>query len=116
MEAAVIAAVCGSLMQRHHVRERCVPHVIETYEHFAQHFLAAAPIGTAGKAIEYLRRAGDRASSQLAYEEAVRLYETALPLVDEATTRCELLLALAQLCELYTRAVDALDVDTQFVH
>src|SRR5207237_5744441 len=29
----------------------------------AQHFLAAAPIGTAAKAIEYLRRAGDRASS-----------------------------------------------------
>ena len=33
------------------------------------------------KAVEYARRAGDRAASQLAYEEAVRLYEMALTLV-----------------------------------
>src|SRR5439155_12155876 len=66
------------------------PHLAE----LAQHFLDAAPIGTAGKAVEYLRRAGDRASSQLAYEEAVRLYDSALPLVDDPAARCELLLAL----------------------
>ena len=66
------------------------PHLTE----LAQHFVAAAPAGTVDKAIEYARRAGDRAASQLAYEEAVRLYQTALALVDEPLTRCELLLAI----------------------
>jgi tetratricopeptide (TPR) repeat protein len=66
------------------------PHLTE----LAQHFVAAAPAGGADKAVEYARRAGDRAASQLAYEEAVRLYETALALVDEPVPRCELLLAL----------------------
>jgi DNA-binding SARP family transcriptional activator len=60
----------------------------------ARHFLAAAPAGDAGKAIAYARRAGDRAASQLAYEEAARLYEEALSLVDDDVQRCELLLAL----------------------
>lgn len=66
------------------------PHLAE----LARHFLAAAPAGSAGKAIEYARRAGDRAASQLAYEEAARLYEEALALVDDDTSRCELLLAI----------------------
>ena len=48
----------------------------------------------ADKAIGYARRAGDRAATQLAYEEAVRLYEMALTLVHEPIARCELLLAL----------------------
>lgn len=60
----------------------------------AQHFFAAAPTGVANEAIEYARRAGDRAAAQLAYEEAVRLYEMALRLVDEPAGRCDLLLAL----------------------
>ena len=60
----------------------------------AHHFFAAAPAGTADKAIEYAWRAGDRAASQLAYEEAARLYAMALTLVDETVARCELLLAL----------------------
>jgi tetratricopeptide (TPR) repeat protein len=46
------------------------------------------------KAAEYARRAGDGAASQLAYEEAVRHYKTALTLVDDGVERCELLLAL----------------------
>jgi tetratricopeptide (TPR) repeat protein len=60
----------------------------------ARHFIAAAPAGSAAKAIEYARRAGDRAAAQLAYEEAARLYEEALALVDDDTCRCELLLSL----------------------
>jgi DNA-binding SARP family transcriptional activator/tetratricopeptide (TPR) repeat protein len=65
------------------------PHLAE----LAQHFIAAAPAGVADRAIEYARRAGDRAATQLAYEEAVRLYESALTLVDDPVARCELLLA-----------------------
>jgi DNA-binding SARP family transcriptional activator len=66
------------------------PHLAE----LAQHFVAAAPIGVADKATEYARRAGDRAASQLAFEEAARHYEIALTLVEEQAARCELLLAL----------------------
>ena len=64
------------------------PHVAE----LAQHFQAA---GTRDKAVEYARLAGDRAVSQLAYEEAVRQYGSALGFADEPVPRCELLLALA---------------------
>jgi tetratricopeptide (TPR) repeat protein len=66
------------------------PHLAE----LAQHFVAAAPIGVKNKAIEYARRAGDRAALQLAFEEATRHYEIALTLVDDQLARCELLLAL----------------------
>jgi DNA-binding SARP family transcriptional activator len=69
----------------------------------AHHFFAAAPAGVAGKAIDYGRRGGDRAASQLAYEEAVRLYEMALTLVDDDLVRCELLLASG---EAHARAGD----------
>jgi DNA-binding SARP family transcriptional activator len=81
------------------------PHLAE----LAQHYFAAAPAGVADQAIEYARRAGDRATSQLAYEEAVRLYRMAidaLPIggqVDEVA-HCELLLALG---EAQARAGDA---------
>ena len=54
------------------------------------------PAGSADRAIDYARRAGDRAASQLAYEEAARLYEMALQLVGEDLARCELLLALGE--------------------
>jgi len=66
------------------------PHLAE----LAQHFFAAVPATGAGKAIDYARRAGDRAAGQLAYEEAMRLYEMSLTLVGDDVTRCELLLAL----------------------
>jgi eukaryotic-like serine/threonine-protein kinase len=59
----------------------------------AHHFFAAAPAGVVGKAVDYAHRGGDRAASQLAYEEAVRLYDMALMLVAEDVARCELLLA-----------------------
>jgi tetratricopeptide (TPR) repeat protein len=66
------------------------PHLAE----LAHHFFAAAPTGVTDKAIDYARRAGHRAASQLGYEEAVRLYRMSLTLVREDTARCELLLAL----------------------
>jgi len=69
----------------------------------ARQFFVAAPLGLTPKAIDYARRAGERAASQLAYEEAVRLYEMALELADQPTTRCELLLAVG---EAHARAGD----------
>ena len=63
------------------------PHLAE----LAHHFTAS---GATAKAVAYSRRAGDRAAAQLAYEEAVRLYEMALALEREPVARCELLLAL----------------------
>ena len=62
----------------------------------AHHFAAAAPAGQAEKAVEYAGRAGDRAAAQLAYEEAARLYELALTLVDEPVERGALLLSLGR--------------------
>jgi DNA-binding SARP family transcriptional activator len=50
------------------------------------------------KGLSYARRAGDRALALVAYEEAARLYETALEALElkpaDEATRCELLLAL----------------------
>jgi DNA-binding SARP family transcriptional activator len=63
------------------------PHLAE----LALHFDAA---GRVDEAIAYYRRAGDHAAGQFAYEEAVRLYEMALGLVESPAVRCELLLAL----------------------
>ncbi len=64
----------------------------------ARHFLAA---GDADKAIEYARRAGERAEALLAFEDAVELFQTALeateqrPQPDDAG-RCRLLLLLGE--------------------
>jgi DNA-binding SARP family transcriptional activator/tetratricopeptide (TPR) repeat protein len=69
----------------------------------AHHFLAAVPTGVADKALFYARRAGDRALRQLAFEEAARLYESALSVADDDGTRCELLLAMG---DAQTRAGD----------
>jgi DNA-binding SARP family transcriptional activator len=71
------------------------PHTAE----LAYHFTIAAPTGTAVKAVEYAARAAQRALDQLAYEESVSLYTTALRAHElqpdaDAETRCELLLAL----------------------
>ena len=66
------------------------PHLAE----LALHFFSAAPTGGAAKAVDYARRAGNRAVSQLAYEEAMRLYEMALTQVSDDATRGDLLLAL----------------------
>jgi DNA-binding SARP family transcriptional activator len=68
------------------------PHLAE----LANHYVAAAPAGLAETAIDYARRAGDRAVGQLAFEAAERHYETALALAGDTVTRCELLLALGE--------------------
>jgi Cdc6-like AAA superfamily ATPase len=65
----------------------------------AHHFVAAAPAGDVEKAIDYARRAGERAVRLLAYEEAGRLFQLALEALDvrpirDAWTECELLLGL----------------------
>ena len=71
------------------------PHLSE----IANHLALAAPLGDVSRAVDYLVRAGDRAASLVAYEEAGRHYERALGLVgasEEASRelRCELLLRL----------------------
>ena len=70
------------------------PHLAE----LAHHAIAGSEFG---KAVDYARRAGDRALENLAYEEAARLYETALDALafaepDDETTRCELLLSTGE--------------------
>lgn len=71
------------------------PHLTE----LSYHFCEAAPGGDVDKAVEYARRAGERAAGLLAYEEGVRLYRLALQVLElrgsaDAETRCRLLLAL----------------------
>jgi DNA-binding SARP family transcriptional activator len=66
------------------------PHLAELAHHFAE----AAPAGDPDRALHYLRRAAERAASQHAYEEAVRLYEVARRLMGDSQAGCELLLEL----------------------
>ena len=67
------------------------PHLAELAHHFAE----AAPAGEDVRAVDYARRAADRAVGLLAFEEAVRLYELALRLGGaQHADRCEMLLAL----------------------
>ena len=71
------------------------PHLAE----LAHHFFEAMPGGDVDRAVDYSRRAGDRATRLLAYEEAARLYRMALQALEletesDESTRCELLLAL----------------------
>jgi DNA-binding SARP family transcriptional activator len=73
------------------------PHLAE----LAHHFLEGALGGDVDKAIEYARRAGNRAVALLAFEEAARLYQMALEAIQlkepaHEATRCELLLALGE--------------------
>ncbi|MGH7821919.1 MAG: hypothetical protein ACREQ9_19325, partial [Candidatus Binatia bacterium] len=80
------------------------PHLAE----LAYHFFEAAPAGDVAKAIAYARRAAERATALLAYEEAARLYRLALRALDrleppDEGERCELLLALG---DAQTRAGD----------
>jgi DNA-binding CsgD family transcriptional regulator len=54
------------------------PNVESHLSELAHHFLEAAIVGDRDKAIEYARRAGDRAMESLGYEQAARLYQRAL--------------------------------------
>jgi class 3 adenylate cyclase len=67
----------------------------------AYHFAEAAPSGDIEKAVEYARKAGERAVAQFAWEDAVLQFERALQVVDLATPvdealRCDLLMAAAE--------------------
>jgi DNA-binding SARP family transcriptional activator len=86
------------------------PHLAE----LAHHFLAGGtPVRE--KAIEYAQRAGDRAASQLAHEEAVRHYTSALHVLDatgsgDADTTGKLLLSLGEALSRAGRSSEAKDV------
>jgi len=67
----------------------------------AYHFAEAAPGGDVEKAVDYARKAGERAVELLAYEEAVGHYERALQALElkdapDEAQRCELLVALGE--------------------
>lgn len=67
----------------------------------AHHFCAALPGGDAARAIEYARRAAERADALFAYEEAARHYKLALQALEavpgsDAKQRCRLLIALGE--------------------
>jgi class 3 adenylate cyclase/tetratricopeptide (TPR) repeat protein len=74
-------------------------HLPALAHHYAR---ASAPAARTAKAIEYARRAGDRALSQLAHDEAVAYYRSALDLLDVADAtpdepvRLELLVSLGE--------------------
>lgn len=72
------------------------PHLAE----LAHHFVQAAPGGDIERAVAYARRAGERAMTLLAFEDAAAHVELALQALDllespDAAVRCDLLLALA---------------------
>ena len=102
----------GESLQSIHAAE-LDPHAAE----LAHHFSMAAPAGTASEAVRYATRAAERARDQLAYEESVQLFTTALhahglqPAAD-ADTRCELLLALG---DAQTRAGDTVASQQTFL-
>jgi len=76
----------------------------------AHHFAAAAPLGEAGRAIEYGVRAARAAIEALAYDEAAELLRTALELgVDGERQRAEVLLELGTAGYLAGKALDAMD-------
>jgi tetratricopeptide (TPR) repeat protein len=95
-------------------------HVAELDRHAAElahHFFLAAPTGTAVEALEYATRAATRATAELAYEEAARLYGMALRAHElqrggDEETRCELLLALG---DAQTRANDMVSAKATFL-
>ena len=85
----------GEALERLHAAN-LEPHLAE----LAYHYSNAAPGGDVDKAIDYARRAGERATALLAHAEAVRAYRLALRALDvrggEDAARCELLLDLGE--------------------
>lgn len=76
----------------------------------ARHFTAAAPLGEAGRAIEYNVLAARAAFDALAFDQAAELLSTALALgIDEPSRRAELLIDLGSARQRAGRALDALD-------
>lgn len=88
------ARIATALETRHAHR------IDEHLDELAYHFTEGSLAGDATKAVEYCRRAGERADNELAFESAVTHYDralSALELVDvpDPIVRCDLQLALA---------------------
>lgn len=84
-----------------------LPEAEDSLAELAYHFFEAGHAGASDKAIGYAQRAGDRARASLAYEEATRLYQLGLQVLDvrataagggtaDAQRRCTLLIALGE--------------------
>jgi class 3 adenylate cyclase len=74
---------------------RHAQHIDDHLDELAHHFAEGALAGDPGKAVEYCRRAGARADTELAFEAAARHYEAALGALElvsdaEPTLRCDL--------------------------
>jgi tetratricopeptide (TPR) repeat protein len=67
------------------------PHVAELAHH---HLLAGSP--STAKAIDFATRAGHRAASQYAYEDAADHFRSALEVLDDPSLTCDLLLSLGE--------------------
>jgi eukaryotic-like serine/threonine-protein kinase len=90
----------------------CGGDVDERLGELAHHFLAAAPRGDLGKAIDYAQRAGVQDMEQLAYEDAVDVYGRALEVLElmdepDEALRCSLLLSLGGAEAKSARVADA---------
>ena len=75
--------------------------VADRLPELARHFTRARSLGGAAKAVDYATRAGERALSQLAHQEAASHFAQALDLLDDLAdpapeTRCDLLLSLGE--------------------
>lgn len=75
---AWLHALAGAALERVWAHDP-EPHLAE----LARHYQAAAPLGYAAQAAEYLVRAAAQAERLLAYEDAAGRYEAALALLDE---------------------------------
>jgi class 3 adenylate cyclase len=96
------------------IEQICGGNVDERLGELAHHFLAAAPRGDLGKAIEYAKQAGAQDMEQLAYEDAVDVYGRALEVLElmeerDEALRCRLLLELGGAEAKSARVADARD-------
>ena len=92
----------------------CVDRLEEYYGQLAHHFLEAAQGAEVDKGIDYARRAGARAMTLAAYEEAMHFYQMALQALtrqapEDETQHCTLLLALGEAQRKAGRSPQALD-------
>jgi tetratricopeptide (TPR) repeat protein len=91
---ALHRAIAEALEERY--ADDLEPHVAE----LAHHYLEGGP-EAADRALDYARRAGERAAAQLGYEEAARHYASALRVLEttapgESEAACALLVALGE--------------------
>jgi len=94
------------------IEDVCGGNVDERLGELAHHFLEAAPRGDLAKAIDYAQRAGEQDMEQLAYEDAVEVYGSALEVLDlmdepDEALRCSLLLFLGGAEAKSARVADA---------